>query len=499
MNFFRNILSVLLVIAAPMTLAQGYGSTEFHATGNTQAHQVFVEGLLKLHNFEYSDARESFQQAIEIDPDFTMAYWGEALSYEQSFWRRYDTEASRAVLQRLGATPQERLQRAQTEREKDYIRSIEILFGQSSQREREEAYSDSLRELSEKYPEDLDASAFYALSILVTTYGGRDYARYMQAGAITEKILDKDPRHPGALHYNIHSYDDPIHAPLGLRSAEIYSEVAPSAVHALHMGSHIYYALGMWELGIERNTRSFEEEISRQSDLSDPYSGAAYHALTWIPYGYQQMGEFEKAQEYIALIAKQVEHHGEHNPVHRNHYATVRASYLIDSLDWSGELADVSIPHKGLSLYAHVTDIYAKGLVALNRGNLEGARAELEKMNGDMGGMGAMQPMEEMAMTSGRRSELAPHLLRLALEGRIALAEGDADKAIDLVARAEEMEAALAVEYGPAVPVQPMAELLADIYREIGNEQMARQYYEISLSRAVGRYRSLQGLELLSN
>jgi hypothetical protein len=148
-------------------------------------------------------------------------------------------------------------------------------------------------------------------------------------------------------------------------------------------------------------------------------------------------------------------------------------------------------------MYAHMTDIYVRGLVLLNRGELDLAREELAKMHGDMGGVGAMATMDGMAMASGKRIDVAPHLLRLALEGQIELAAGNSEIAIVLIQKAEEIEAAMPSEYGPAVPVQPMAELLADAYRETGNYEMARNYYEISLERAVGRVRSIQGLSKL--
>ncbi|MBT5331957.1 MAG: hypothetical protein HOL48_09255 [Porticoccaceae bacterium] len=496
----RWVLTAPLLIAAFFVHSQEYGSTDFEATGLPEAHEAFTLGLLKMHNFEYADALESFKEAQAIDPNFTMAYWGEALAYDQFFWHRHDLEKSRAAMAKLGSTAEERASRAVTQREKDYLHTIEVLFGEGSEHEREVAYSDALQALHEKYPEDLDAAAFYALSILATSYDGRDYARYMKAGAITESILAVNPRHPGALHYNIHSYDDPIHAPLGLRSAKTYNEVAPSAVHALHMGSHIYYALGMWELGVERNIRSYEEDVSRQADPNDPYGGQAYHALTWVPYGYQQMGDFETAREYIGRIEKQVEQYGDQASVHRNHYVTTRASFLVDSLDWDGDLADVQISHDGLSDYAITTDLYVDGLVALNRGDVDKSRSALRMMNMHAGEeMGGMSSMEGMVMTSARRADTAPLLLRLALEGQIELASGNAEKAVELISRAEQIEGALASEYGPAVPVQPMAELLADVYRETGDNEMARKYYELSLTRAVGRHRSLEGLAKLSD
>lgn len=487
---FRALVTAVLVSFALVGQAQAqedYGYTEFEASGSPQAHQEFLRGLLQMHNFEYEDARVSFQEALAIDPDFTMAYWGEALSYEHSFWRRYNLDASRAVLARLGTTPEERASKAQTQREKDYLHTMEALFSEGTQQERDLRYSAALRGLHEKYPDDLDAAAFYALSILVTTYGGRDFTSYMQAASITEEILDKNPLHPGALHYNIHSYDDPIHAPLGLRAARDYNRVAPSAIHALHMGSHIYFALGMWEEGVERNIRSFEEAVARQASPEDPFGGQAYHALTWIPYGLQQMGKREEARARIAMIENQVERYGEDSPVHRRHLVSTRASYLVDTQEWNSDLADLEIDHDGLNPYSVATDHYLQGLVALNRGDTSGAKAALAAMGG-----------EEEIMSSDRE-EMAPRLLRLALEGQIALAAGRGPEALALIGQAADLEGQLPSEYGPAVPVQPMAELLADTHLALGDPEKARHYYELSLQSAVGRERSVMGLSKLSH
>ena len=473
--------SLILTMAAQAQAQENYGVTEFEATGAAEAQPAFLRGLLQLHNFEYPDARASFQEALAIDPDFGMAYWGEALSWEHSFWRRYDMEQSRAVLQRLGPSPEARAARMQTQREKDYLATIEILFGEGTQDERNRAYSNALKALHETYPDDLDAAAFYALSILVVS-GGRDYATYMRAGAICEEILEENPLHPGALHYAIHSYDDPIHAPLGLRMARDYIRVAPSAVHALHMGSHIYFALGMWEEGTDRNIRSFEESVARQASPDDPYDNQGYHALTWLIYSLTQQGERERARERLAMIEKQVERYGNDSPAHRGSYVAARASYIVDTQEWDSYYADVEIDHAGLNPYFVATDSYVQGLVALNRGDMEGARAALASMGG-----------EESVMDNGDRAA-SPHLLRLALEGQIELVSGNSDRALALIRQATDLENQLAVDYGPAVPVQPMAELLADTYLALGNREMAQQYYELSLRNAVGRERSLTGL-----
>lgn len=476
------VLGIALLGQVAAQAPREYGFTEFEASGSPEAHGIFLTGLLQLHNFEYEDARASFQAALEIDPDFMMAYWGEALSYEHSFWRRFDVDASRRVLARLGPTPEARAAKAQTEREKAYLDTIEILFGEGEREEREVAYSEALRELHERYPDDLDAAAFYALSILFTTYGGRDFGRYMQAAAITEEILDRNPLHPGALHYNIHSYDDPIHAPLGLRAARDYFKVAPSAVHALHMGSHIYFALGMWDEGIDRNTRSFEESVARQADPSDPYDNQGYHALTWLIYALAQDGRLDEARERLDLIAEQVERYGANDPRHRSNYALARASYVLDAQDWDSEYADVEIAHDGLNALAIATDLYVQGVVALKRDELAKARAALA----------ALAPHAASAGTE--RRELAPRLLELALEGQIELAAGNRDIALELVTEAVALESALPADFGPPVPVQPTAELLADMYLALGDHDRAGTLYAQSLESAVGRARSHAGL-----
>ena len=478
---FLGIGTSLLLLSLGGQAQQNYGMTEFEATGAAEAQPAFLRGLLQLHNFEYPDARASFQEALAIDPDFGMAYWGEALTWEHMFWRRYDLAQSRAVLQRLGPTPEARAARMQTQREKDYLATVEILFGEGAQEERNLAYSEALRALHEKYPDDLDAAAFYALSILVVS-NGRDYARYMRAGAIAEEILEQNPLHPGALHYAIHSYDDPIHAPLGLRMARDYIQVAPSAVHALHMGSHIYFALGMWEEGTDRNIRSFEESRARQANPDDLFDNQGYHALTWLIYSLTQQGERERARERLALIEEQVERYGNDSPVPRGNYVTARASYVVDTQEWDSHYADVEIDLTGLSPFHVATDHYVQGLVALNRGDLDGARASLASMGGE----------EPVAGNDDRAA--SPHLLRLALAGQIEFAAGNAEQALALIRQATDLEGELPVDYGPAVPVQPMAELLADTYLALGNREMAQQYYELSLRNAVGRERSLTGL-----
>ena len=206
----------------------------------------FLRGLALLHNFEYEEAADSFRNAQKLAPDFAMAYWGEAMTQSHPVWHEEDIDAAREVLKRLAPTPEARLAKAPTEREKLYLRSVEVLFGDGRKKSVTAARS-ILAELHRKFPDDVDGSAFYALAILGTAEKGRDFATYMRAAAVLEEVFPQHPHHPGVVHYLIHCYDDSVHAPLGLRAARIYSKIAPEADHAQHMTSHIFLALGMWD------------------------------------------------------------------------------------------------------------------------------------------------------------------------------------------------------------------------------------------------------------
>jgi len=247
------LMAVLVCAAVPVSArdavpaAGDLGATNFPNSGAPSAQRDFLRGLLLLHSFEYQGARKSFQAAQGTDPGFAMAYWGEALTYNHPLWGEQDLAAARSALARLAPTIEERAAKAPTARERDYLASAEKLYGDGDKIRRDADYSAALGALARAYPDDLDARAFYALSILGLTGGKRNVANYMRAAAEGEAVYEIDRFHPGALHYLIHAYDDPIHAPLGLRAARLYGSVAPAASHAQHMPSHIFFALGMWD------------------------------------------------------------------------------------------------------------------------------------------------------------------------------------------------------------------------------------------------------------
>jgi hypothetical protein len=211
------------------------GHIDFPTSASGEAQEHFVQGVLLLHSFEYADAREEFQAASKIDPAFAMAYWGEALTFTHPVWVEQDESAGRAVLARLGPTREARLAKAPTQREKDYLSAVEILYGDGDKVARDAAYAQAMGSVMKKYPDDLEAAALYAVALLGTCEYERQFPVYMRAAAVAEEVFAKNPQHPGAVHYLIHAYDDPVHAPLGLRPARVYAKLAGSASHALHI------------------------------------------------------------------------------------------------------------------------------------------------------------------------------------------------------------------------------------------------------------------------
>ena len=479
-KYYLILLTLCATAITTTVSSQHYGTTDFHASGDREAHALFIRGLVMLHNFEYEDARETFRQARAVDPDFVMAYWGEALTHEHPLWNQQNLGAARTVLEQLATSAEGRVERAQTEREKAYIRSVNTLFGEGDDRERDYAYRAALKTISETWPEDVDAGALYALSVLTTSHDGRDFYKFMQAGAITEELMDRAPRHPGALHYNIHSYDDPVHAPLGLRAADVYSEVAPAAVHALHMPSHIYFALGDYERAGHLNARSFEAALDRIEEKNLPYNGQAYHSLSWLIYSHLQEGRFDEARRLLGYAEREWQQAD--TPTNRIGFITCRSNYIIDTQAWDDPLLDLEVSHDKVWSSVIAMDQYVLGMRALQIGDTATATAIVDAF------------VRSSNPDSKDIRAAAPTVLKLLLQGRLLVAEGKHEQGLAHMQQAVELEQTLAPAIGPAMP-QPAAEALADVYLALGNPAQARENYELALTRAVNRRRSIEGLQ----
>ncbi len=260
------------------------GVVDIAITGNEIAQPFFEKGLLLLHSFEYEDTRDEFQKAIELDKNMAMAYWGKAMTYNHGLWSQQNFEEATVTLNELKKI--ENIN-ALSELEQDFIKAVRVLYSANkAKKERDQDYADYMKKLYEKYPDNHEVAAFYALSLLGSVPDGRDEKIYGKGALIAQGIIEENSNHPGALHYLIHSYDDPQHANLALDAAYSYAKVAPDASHALHMPSHIFVAMGMWDEVVKSNENSYQASVNRMEGKKLDNDARGYHAFHWLEYGY---------------------------------------------------------------------------------------------------------------------------------------------------------------------------------------------------------------------
>jgi tetratricopeptide (TPR) repeat protein len=468
------------------TIGGDVGVVHFANSGNGAAQPPFQRGLALLHSFEYRAARKAFQAAQNVDPAFAMAVWGEALTFNHSLWNEQDTAAARAALAKLGATPDERAARGKTPRERDYLASIEKLYGAGDKPARNAAYSEALRALSRRYPDDLDARALYSLSLLALS-PIRNHATYMQAAAEAESVYDVDKHHPGALHYMIHAYDDPVHAPLGLRAARLYAKVAPAASHAQHMTTHIFFALGLWDDAIAANETSLR--ISRAE--GDPN----YHSLLWLEYAHLQAGHVAPAADLVRSVAKDVAT----GPTKENRLrlAYARAAWLVETHGAAGSEAAEPVDSTGVTSigYFAVHD-FARGVTAAQAGDLAAARAVLAALTARCDSAHIQPPGENPAWYDAMTvNELVEsRTLVAALDGTVRFYAGDHAGGLAAVRAAIAAAAKFEFEYGPPWSAKPLDELLGELLLADHRAGEAAEAFRSTLATFPNRRLANEGL-----
>jgi tetratricopeptide (TPR) repeat protein len=473
----------LLFIASNIFAADQLGTIEFKTSGSPEAQKEFLHGVLLLHSFEYPDARASFIKAEQLDPNFAMAYWGEAMTYNHPIWMERDRSGAIAALNKLAPTREQRLQKAPTPREKDFLNAVEILFEDGAKKERDLAYAQAMEQMYRKYPDDLEAASFYALALLGTSEDSRDIPTYMKAAAVAEEVFAKNPQHPGAVHYLIHSYDDPVHAPLGLRAARVYARIAPSAVHALHMPSHIFLALGMWD-----DVESCNDASWKASKFH------SYHAAHWLEYAYLQQGKFREAHELFNQVESQTKSSGDNSW----YVPAMRAAYVIESQSKFSDLAASPAVPTGDSFAYGVADIFAAGLSAVREKKLDDAikyHSDIQKAIGSENNSESKPAECKAHMANMSPSEnLAVQIMEKELQAAIWNAQGKKEDAMRLLKEAAAMEDSMTFEFGPPLPVKPSHELYGELLLEAGKYKEAQDEFNKALARAPNRTLSVRGL-----
>ena len=489
----RLLLVVWCVLIAPLVEAgeSKLGSIDFLNSGMRQAQDAFNRAVLLLHSFEYQDAREAFQEVQEIDPDFALAYWGEAMTYNHPLWRQQDQEAAIAALEKFAPTPEARHAKTKTDRERGYLHAVEVLYGEGDKLARDHAYSQALAELVERHPDDLEARAFYALSVLGTAQGVRDFAVYMRAGSIAEEVFAANPDHPGAAHYMIHSYDDPVHAPLGLRAARVYARIAPAAPHAQHMISHIYVALGWWAESVESNVKSFDVSVERRQRKGLGVDANGYHSLHWLEYSYLQLGQFEEAREKLEMMHEFAKESGSARALW--YHAAMRAAYIVET---GAQDAPPEINPEETQVTGAAADLFASGYAALLAGNLDTAEEFAARMDAryESAAAGHLCGQTGGFEDTTKRDLVVAEVMQNSLRALIAMNRGETDRAIGLFEKATETEATMAADFGPPIIVKPSHEMYGEALLALGRPEVAKRQFDIALQRAPRRSLSLAGL-----
>jgi tetratricopeptide (TPR) repeat protein len=488
----------LLFAGSPASADGAYGHVDFANSGAASAQSDFLSGMALLHDFEYPAAAEAFRRAEAADPGFAMAYWGEAMTFNHPVWMQQDLKAARDALNKLAPTPQARRAKAKTDREKAYFDALEVLYGDGTKEARDYRYQDAMAKLYASYPDDVDAAAFYALAILGTAHAGRDIPTYMRAARVLEEAWMNHRDHPGLVHYLIHSYDDPTHAPLGLRAARIYANIAPDAGHAQHMTSHIFLALGMWEEVVQANIAAMAD-VDRARKAAGKGPAGCGHYASWLGYAYLQLGQQDKAVRAVALCRATVgsqaamDHPGmsmDPDASLIGSFANMRLRYLLDSGDWTGEIAGWTLP-KSAGAGARLDFAFARALGEIMQGHRDDARLALA----DLESVG--HEVADIKTKSGDPDpsyRVRPEIFLF--EARALLAEQDKDFAAAerLLLQAVGSEDKLPIAFGPPTIDKPSHELLGEFLMRRGRRDEAHAEFEKAIARTPGRRLTEQGL-----
>ena len=503
MSLMRRSLGVVTSLALVLTLSsssssQEFGSITFPTSGAAGAQDAFLTGVKALHNFQFDEAAVAFQAARKADPAFAMAYWGEAMSHNHPLWAQQDLEKAKAVLDQLDPTPAGRLAKAKLPKEKAFMEAQQTLyFSPGDKLARDNAYSQAMARMFSQWPDDNEVATFYALSLLGTVRpGDTGFRRQALAASIAESVYAKNPKHPGAAHFIIHAFDDPDHAPLGLNAARAYARIAPSAAHALHMPSHIFVQLGMWQDAVDSNIAAYKAAVDLNSRMKLAEGREDFHTLSWLAYANTMIGKLDEAKKNI----EQAKAAADRNPTNagiRDGYLGMRARFISDTGQWEklslamagpavGEHANMpGMPGMGGGS-GSATWTYNVGVSAAKMGDI--ATAESAET--------ALKELTAKAQGGPTSYAAKPHLIREKELGAIVRwAKGQKDEALTFAREAADAEKTMAAPSGPPEPIKPAFELYGEMLMDAGRAREAAEAFEQSLLRTPKRTPSVKGLE----
>jgi tetratricopeptide (TPR) repeat protein len=455
------------------------GTVEFGVSCTTKAQESFTRGVALLHSFTYEESAEAFRDAAARDPRCAMAHWGLAMTEYHQLWEPY---AGPAELQRgSGEIQKARELKPGTPREKDYIEALGVFYDGWEHRDhaaRAKAYRDAMRGVHERNPKDQEAAIFYALALVATAAPeDKTYDNQRKAAAILEPIFAAHPDHPGVAHYLIHAYDDPALAAQGVTAARAYSKIAPDLPHALHMPSHIFTRLGLWEDAISSNLAA-AAAARKHGD-----QGEEFHALDYLTYAYLQLGrndEAEKIRDTLPALGNVKQ-----SSLFKIYYAkaAIRARCALEQKHWT-EAEDLAA-EPGVHPQVAAISQWAAALGAAHSGNLPAARQHTEQVR-------------RLSAELKEKGE-AYWAQQVAIQGEeagawVAFAEHRTYDALRLLRLAADHEDA--AEKHPVTPgaILPARELLGDLLMEMHEPKEALREYRQVLTVAPGRRNALRGV-----
>jgi hypothetical protein len=507
---FNKISKTLLVsltfslVILSESFAQEYklGKLNFQASGDDVAMPYFEKGMLLLHNFEYADAAQEFEMAQLLDPNLVMAYWGEAMCYNQPIWFQQDYEKGKGALFKLGVKANERLEKAPTDVEKGFISSIELLYGEDKDiTVRNEKYEAAMAELYAKHSGNEEVAAFYALALLGNCYTGEEQEKYDLAGRVLMKLNAASPEHPGALNYMIHLYDAPDKAYKGRKASDAYFTLAADSKYALHAPSHIYMANGEWAKYVTCNEASWKAAEAWVKKKKKSLEDRDYHSLWWLQYGYLQQGKYAKAQEL--LMNMKLDSRYSRSERLRFHLAMMRGHYMMESGKWLSDAGGIEIPTNGFNVSTKNMCFFVDGMIALEKNDLPKVDWYLNQMTDqrmvEQNRTEAFKDFRTYSTIPIERNTGLEQELRLAevmeweLQALRALKTNKLQEAEGFIIKAIELEDKTSYEPGPPVVLKPAHEVYGEILLAMDNSTKAVEQFDLSLKRAPGRSLSLLG------
>jgi hypothetical protein len=466
------------------------GQVHFPVSCNAAAQNQFERAVAMLHSFWYEESTKGFAGVTQTDPTCAMGYWGIAMSQWYPLW--YAPDAAHFA-EGTAAVNKASALGAKTDRERDYIAAIEIFYKDPDHidhRARTLAYEQAMEQVHLRYPEDREAGAFYSLSLLASATvlpPDKTYAKQKKAGAMLEKLFTEQPRHPGAAHYIIHSFDYPALASLALPAARNYAKIAPSAPHALHMPSHIFTRLGLWDESIQSNLASAaaSKEYATAMHIDGAWQGQ-FHAMDYLEYAYLQEGrdrDAKRVTEEIRAIRKAASE----NMNVAYAWTAVPARYLIERGRWSEastlEAYPSGFPWNRFPIAEAITH-FSRALGSARSGDAGGARHEAE----------AIASLHDILIRDKDEYWAGQvEILRREAAAWTAYAEGKNDGAVTLMRSAADLEDSTEKDPVTPGPIVPARELLGDLLLELHQPAPALGEFETSLHASPNRLGGLVG------